>query len=261
MKIETTKRTREEMRKSFAEQMQGLFEGPPEISLIEGGRTAAERQLAAFDVRRYGSRNHVTRGHVSRLSPYIRHGVMTVGEARDAVFQKFGRTGEAIYKFVFELAWHQFWQEVYKNEGDRIYEDLEAPKFERPIWSFELPEDIESARTGLVCMDESLRELFETGYLHNHARMWFAAWFVHHRKIHWSVGERLFFKHLLDGNPPSNALSWQWVASTFAAKPYYFNKGNVEKFTDGEWCSRCTAECPFDKSYEELADELFGRRF
>lgn len=261
MKIETTKRTRAEMRKCFAEQMQGLFEGPPEISPIEGGGTAAEKQLAEFDVRRYGSRNHVTRGHVSHLSPYLRHGVLTLREARDAVFQRYGRVGEAIYKFVFELAWHQFWQEVYKIEGDRIYEDMEEYKFDPVEWSFELPEDVEKAQTGLVCMDESLRELYETGYLHNHARMWFASWLVHHRKVHWSVGERLFFKHLLDGNPPPNALSWQWIASTFATKPYSFNKQNVEKYTDGEWCKRCTAKCPFDKSYEELADELFGRRF
>ncbi len=257
MKLDSTKRSREAMRADFAEKMQGFYEGEPEMSPFEGGFTAAEKQLAKFDARRYGSRNHVTRGHVSRLSPYIRHGVLTLREARDAIFQKFGRVGESVYKFVFELAWHQFWQEVYRVEGDRIYEDLEEYKFEAGTWSFELPEGVETAATGLVCMDEPLRELYETGYMHNHARMWFAAWLIHHQKVHWSVGERLFFKHLLDGNPPPNALSWQWVASTFGAKPYYFNKQNVEKYTDGEWCRRCTADCPFNSSYEDLSKILF----
>lgn len=263
MKLDATRRARDEMRAYLAEALAGCYEGEPTISPIEGGRTAAERRLNDFDARRYASRNHVTRGHVSRLSPYIRHGVLTLREVRDAVFARFGRAGESIYKFVFELAWRQFWQEVYAELGDEIYADIEDYKFPPPPWADAPPEDVARAETGLVCMDESLRELYATGYMHNHARMWVAAYLVHHRKVHWTVGERLFFAHLLDGDPPPNALSWQWVASTFSSKPYYFNRQNIEKYTDGEWCRRCTAKCPFDRTYDELAVELFGeqRRF
>ncbi len=260
MKLDATRRSREAMRTYLAAALDGCYIGEPTISPIEGGRTAAEVQLAAFDARRYASRNHVTRGHVSRLSPYIRHGVLTLREVRDAIFARFGRVGESIYKFVFELAWHQFWQEVYAALGDAIYADIEDYKFSPPAWEMTLPEDVARAATGLVCMDETLRELYTTGYLHNHARMWFAAYLIHHRKVHWSVGERLFFAHLLDGNPPPNALSWQWVASTFASKPYYFNRQNIEKYTDGVWCRKCTADCPFNRTYDELAETLFERQ-
>lgn len=194
MKLDTTRRSREAMRTYLAAALDGCYIGEPTISPIEGGRTAAERQLAAFDARRYASRNHVTRGHVSRLSPYIRHGVLTLREVRDAIFARFGRSGESIYKFVFELAWHQFWQEVYAALGDGIYADIEDYKFSPPVWEMTLPEDVARAETGLVCMDETLRELYTTGYLHNHARMWFAAYLIHHRKVHWSVGERLFLR-------------------------------------------------------------------
>ncbi|MDW8217906.1 MAG: hypothetical protein RML57_09970 [Acidobacteriota bacterium] len=150
MKLDATRRPRADMQAYLAAALAGCYEGEPTISPIEGGRTAAERQLNRFDARRYGSRNHVTRGHVSRLSPYIRHGVLTLREVRDTVFARFGRAGESIYKFVFELAWHQFWQEVYAELGDGIYTDIEDYKFSPPVWRETLPEDIARAETGLV---------------------------------------------------------------------------------------------------------------
>jgi deoxyribodipyrimidine photo-lyase len=260
MKLDAVKRSREEMRAHLAAALRGLYDGAAAVSPIEGGAEAARQRLENFDARRYDSRNHVTRGQVSRLSPYIRHGVVTLREARDFVFRKFGRAGKAVYTFVFELAWRQYWHEIYKVVGDGVHADREAYKFAPPNYAGELPADIENAATGLVCMDESLRELYETGSMHNHARMWVAAYVIHHRHIHWSVGERLFFKHLLDGDAPPNALSWQWVASTFATKPYYFNRQNIEKYTDGAWCARCAAPCPFAKSYEHLAADLFPDR-
>jgi deoxyribodipyrimidine photo-lyase len=63
--------------------------------------------------------------------------------------------------------------------------------------------------------------------------MWVAAFVVHFRRIRWQAGAAWFLEHLLDGDPASNNLSWQWVASTFSSKPYYFNRDNLEQFTDG----------------------------
>ena len=107
-------------------------------------------------------------------------------------------------------------------------------------------------------MDESVRELVETGYMHNHARMWFASFVIHFRKLGWKAGERFFYRHLLDGDPASNALSWQWVASTFSHRPYLFNRENVQENGGKKWCERCEANCPFAATYPELERRLFA---
>ena len=115
-------------------------------------------------------------------------------------------------------------------------------------------------RTGLACMDAFARELHDTGYLHNHARMWLAAYVVHFRRIRWQAGARWFLRHPLDGDLASNNLSWQWVASTFSHKPYFFNRENLDKYTAGRYCRICPAAaqgCPFDASYEALEKRLF----
>jgi deoxyribodipyrimidine photo-lyase len=103
-----------------------------------------------------------------------------------------------------------------------------------------------------------------TGWLHNHARMWLASYVVHWRRVRWQAGARWFLRHLLDGDPASNNLSWQWVASSFSHKPYIFNRANLERFSGGRFCGDCpragregTAGCPFEASYEELQERLF----
>jgi deoxyribodipyrimidine photo-lyase len=123
----------------------------------------------------------------------------------------------------------------------------------------ELPAEVEQGQTGLACMDSFVMGLKEAGYLHNHARMWFAAYVVHYRKVQWQAGARFFLTHLVDGDPASNNLSWQWVASTFATKPYIFNRENLERYTEGRYCNSCArrGNCPFDKDYETLSEELF----
>jgi deoxyribodipyrimidine photo-lyase len=95
------------------------------------------------------------------------------------------------------------------------------------------------------------------GYVHNHARMWFAAYIVHWLKVDWREAADWFESHLLDGDKASNHLSWQWVASLFGSKPYYFNKENLSRFTGDKYCSNCKVNCPFDASYEQLKDQLF----
>ena len=123
-----------------------------------------------------------------------------------------------------------------------------------------LPADLGAGRTGLACMDGFIAELHATGWLHNHARLWLAAYLVHWRRIRWQVGAAWFLRHLLDGDPASNNLSWQWVASSFSHKPYIFNRANLERYSGGRYCASCAlaaAGCPFEASYEELQARLF----
>ena len=75
--------------------------------------------------------------------------------------------------------------------------------------------------------------------MHNHARMWFASYLIHWRACT-GPGAAFFLEHLLDADPASNNLSWQWVASAFSHKPYFFNRENLERYT-GAHCAGCVA--------------------
>lgn len=113
----------------------------------------------------------------------------------------------------------------------------------------EVPDDIRRARTGIPVIDQAVRTLYATGYLHNHARLWLASYVVHLRKAHWRAGADWMIAHLLDGDLASNHLSWQWVAGTGSHKPYLFNASNVARYAPPGWHSAGTA---IDASYEAL---------
>jgi deoxyribodipyrimidine photo-lyase len=232
------------------------------------GRRAAEQRLAAIDPARYGaSRNHLD-GSVTGLSPYIRHGVLTLAEVRDAVFTRLARLEtpsqrrRAGERLIAELGWRDYWQRLGRQLGEGIWHDREPLRTGHPPASYapELPSDIATAATGLACIDAFAVDLQQTGWLHNHARMWLAAYVVHWRRVRWQAGARWFLEHLLDGDPSSNNLSWQWVASSFSHKPYIFNRDNLERYGAGRHCSTCPLNrrgCPFEASYEELHQRLF----
>ena len=219
-----------------------------------GGRAAGLERLALLDPVAYDRSRNYLDGSVTRLSPYIRHGCVTLGEARARALAVV--PAAKAYKFVFELAWRDFWRRVWKSTGPAIRKDMERPKVR--LGHAPLPEDIRTGRTGLACMDATVKELHATGYVHNHARMWFAAYCVHFRKLSWRNCADWFQGQLIDGDLASNHLSWQWVASTFGAKPYIFNKENVAKYSGNRWCPGCTANCPFNDSYPGLSHKLFG---
>jgi len=186
--------------------------------------------------------------------------VLGLAEVRDAAVAAFGRS--ATYKFVFELAWRDYYVRIHALAGDAVWNDLEPYKTGENAASYarEMPADIAGAATGAACIDGFVRELVETGYLHNHARMWFASYLVHWRRVRWQAGAAFFLRFLLDGDAASNNLSWQWVASTFAHKPYVFNRENLERYTRGAYCAVCPLAqrgCPFESSYGQLSARLF----
>jgi deoxyribodipyrimidine photo-lyase len=231
------------------------------VSPILGGRQAAEDTLAAMDPAAYARSRNYLDGAVTRLSPYLRHGVLSMAEVRDAARTGTGRNPG---KLVQELGWRDYYQRVYAQIGDDIWTDREAYKtgFTAAEYADELPPEIPAGETGLACMDAFSRELAETGYLHNHARMWVAGYVVHWRRVKWQAGAHWFLQHLLDGDPASNNLSWQWVASTFSHKPYFYNRENVEKFTAGRYCRDCPlyGACAFEGSYPALEKQLFPQK-
>lgn len=173
-------------------------------------------------------RNHVKTGHpsVSRLSPAIRHRLITEDEVASAVLRahSFGR----VEKFVQEIYWRRYWKswlalrpEVWSSYLESLAEMEDDPRVRR----------IEESGSGNTVIDHFSNELVTTGYLHNHARMWFAAWWIHEARLPWQAGAAFFFRHLLDGDPASNTLSWRWVAGLQTpGKTYLARRANLEKY-------------------------------
>lgn len=232
------------------------------IPETRGGRAAAEAALARVKPTSYAASRNFLDGAVTQLSAYLRHGVLSLAEVRDAALRAVPDPQQAA-KFVNELGWRDYFQRVYAAVGDGIWHDREPSTAGEPpdAYTTDLPDDVAAGRTGLACMDAFSRELVATGYLHNHARMWLAAYLVHWRRVAWQAGARWFLQHLLDGDPASNNLSWQWVAGTFSHKPYSFNRENLERYSAGAYCRDCPlrTRCPFDASYEVLTARLFPR--
>jgi deoxyribodipyrimidine photo-lyase len=242
---------------SFAAALAGCFLGDAKPGPLRGGRTAALHAFNSYDPTEYGKTRNFLDAPVSRLSPYLRHGMLGTVEVRDAIRQRFQHEPQIVEEFLRQLAWRDFFEKVLDYYGRGLDEDLEEGKHGVQRVNL-LPGDAATASTGLPCMDGILHDLFDTGYLHNHARLWFAAYWCHFRGLDWKAGAKLFRQYLYDGDIASNSSSWQWVESTFASKPYFMNKDNIDRFSRGRWCSDCTAKCPFDADYDTLQRRLFG---
>ncbi len=204
---------------------------------------ALEALISAIDIRAYEkTRNHLT-GRVTRLSTYLTHGFISI----PALFERLPRLALED-KLAFEFGWREFFHHVWHHAGDGILDDMRAG-LPGVRYQHELPDDVREGRTGLPVIDKAVHTLYETGYLHNHARMWVASYLVHLRKVHWRTGADWMLAHLLDGDLASNHLSWQWVAATFSSKPYLFNAENVARYAPAGWqCERSV----LDTSYEAL---------
>ncbi|MEC8064011.1 MAG: FAD-binding domain-containing protein [Pseudomonadota bacterium] len=227
------------------------------VSTKLGGIHAAKEQLHAAHIKDYArSRNHLD-GAVTQLSPYIRHGVLSLESVRRWALAQY--PGKEIEKFLQELTWRHFWQAHYYKLGNNIWQDQEPYKtgWYAKDYCPTLPADIRDGSTGVAVIDHFAHTLVRDGYLHNHARMYLAAYIIHWRRISWQAGAQWFLEHLLDGDPASNNLSWQWVASTFSHKPYIFNLANVRKYAGNNLDTSSENNQILDASYEKLTQQLF----
>ncbi len=248
-------------RQALGQKLRELFPAAEgELSEIRGGRKAAELALTRLDPSRYRRSRNFLDGAVTGLSPYVRHGVLGLAELKRLVLGRVRDWNEA-EKLISELGWRDYWQRVWLQQGDAIWSELEPLKTGHPPDSYgtELPTDLAEGRTGLACIDGFQQQLLSSGWLHNHGRLWLAAYLVHWRRLRWQLGARWFLQHLLDGDPASNNLSWQWVASSFSQKPYIFNRENLERYARDRYCRSCASanSCPFEGSYESLQAQLF----
>ncbi|OYV28696.1 MAG: deoxyribodipyrimidine photolyase [Thiomonas sp. 20-64-9] len=219
-----------------------------ERDLFEPTPEAAQARLDAVRPADYAcSRNHL-QGSVTRLSPYLTHGFFSLRQVVDQIQSRHGLGLE--HKLLQELGWRAFFQHTWRHDGAAIAHSARAGPLPDAAYAPAVPGDLREARTGLPVIDQAVRTLYATGYLHNHARLWLASYAVHLRKVHWRAGADWMVAHLLDGDLGSNHLSWQWVAGTASSKPYLFNAENVAKFAPAAWHSPGTV---IDTGYDRLA--------
>lgn len=214
---------------------------------------AAQARIAAVRPAAYARTRNAIDGAVSGLSPYITHGLVSLAEVLAGVAARHELAVQ--HKFVFELGWRAYFRHVWQHRGEAILRSLHAGPLPDAAYATALPADIRQGCTGVPAIDQALRTLYDTGLLHNHARMWLASYVVHLRKVHWRSGADWLYGHLLDGDLASNHLSWQWVAGTGSHKPYLFNAENVARYAPAEWHSPGSE---IDASYEAL--ERLARR-
>jgi deoxyribodipyrimidine photo-lyase len=226
---------------------------PLDRPVVPASQDAAERALAAYDVRGYArTRNHLD-GNVSRLSPWISWGTFTLPEVQAAIEARHPVLDRDLAKFLDELGWKAYARAWFGAYGARVFAPIEPYKYPTAAKRRGAPPGALDGTTGLACIDRIVRELLETGYLHNHARMWFAAWWVHVEGYDPRDGEAFFRRHLLDGEPGPNALGWQWVASTFGGKPYLVGIDNMRR----NGLAGCEGT-PLDAPFDELAQRYLG---
>lgn len=213
------------------------------MNVWEVSDEALARLVVNVDLVQYArTRNHVD-GAVSRLSPYLTHGFITVPEVISELRRKTDFPDS--HKFVYELAWREYFHHVWGRLGDGIFEDFRAPPGH--LYRTSISEDILCASTGVKVIDETVKSLYHSGYVHNHARMWLASYMVHFRKIHWLTAADWMYGYLLDGDIPSNHLSWQWVAGTLTGRPYLFNAENVARYAPSLASPGTAIDCAYDE--------------
>jgi deoxyribodipyrimidine photo-lyase len=193
---------------------------------------------------RYAKTRNFLDGAVTYLSPYISRGVISVKQVWEIVQQN-GYTIDESEKFIHELAWREYFQRVWQSLEDDMFEDIRRRY--TGIRHTKMPAALEQGTTGIEAIDEAIRNLYSTGYMHNHLRMYTASIACNIGKAHWQAPSQWMYYHLLDGDLASNTCSWQWVAGTFSSKQYYCNQENINKYA-----GTVQQNTFLDKSYDEL---------
>ncbi|MBX2879555.1 MAG: hypothetical protein KTR32_06460 [Granulosicoccus sp.] len=208
-------------------------------------------RIGAINPRDYDKSRNYLQGSVSWLSPFTTHGICNTQQIAHTLLQN--HDARQCYRFLFELGWREFFHRTWQIHGDAIFDDLQRPQ--SGACYEQLPKAVLHADTRINIIDQCLRELYQSGLMHNHARMWVAAIVCNLAQTHWLGAARWFHYHLLDGDLASNSLSWQWIAGTFSHKRYVANQANIDKYSHseqhGSW---------LDVSYETLNEALNSKQ-
>tara|TARA_B100001758_G_scaffold50625_1_gene41117 strand:+ start:2567 stop:3649 length:1083 start_codon:yes stop_codon:yes gene_type:complete len=203
---------------------------------------------------RYAKNRNFIDGSVSKLSPYISRGVISTKDVYRFLINK-GYTLNSMQKFVQEMIWREFWQIIWQNRD--IDKDLRHDQLD--VRHVGCPHVVCIYNTNIKVFDLAIKELYDTGYMHNHMRMYIASFITNIAKYHWKIPAKWMYYYLLDADWGSNALSWQWVCGTNSQKKYYANQANINKFTKSKQLNTI-----LDQEYSNLpilnVDRLYSKK-
>lgn len=201
-------------------------------------------RLDAIIPERYVKNRNFIDGDVTLLSPYISRGVISTSMVLEHLIKK-GYHLKSIRKFIQELAWRDYWQIRWRHLGEQINHDLRSSQ--KKVNNYQFSTAIKNGKTGINAIDHAIAHFYESGYLHNHLRMYIASLACNIAGSHWLIPAQWMYYHLLDGDWASNALSWQWVVGTNSQKKYFANQENINKY-----CYTQQKNSYLDKTYEAL---------
>ncbi len=219
------------------------LEGPDGVRAggHRGGQAAADAALATLDISGYArSRSTVLPEHrrgASRMSPYIRHGLVSLQDVWDAVADA---PASDRRRYRDELLWQEYARHLYAHTGAGLREPLRfLPTYPTT------PTTQQTWNDDMACTSWVRSQLEDDGWLVNQTRMWWASHWTVRQGRDWREGEDDFFRHLLDGSRAANRLGWQWTVGTGTGKPYGFSRWQVEKRAP-ELCRSCPLrdDCP-----------------
>ncbi|GAB5389092.1 MAG: hypothetical protein Alpg2KO_20600 [Alphaproteobacteria bacterium] len=221
-------------------------------------RAAGLNRLADFlprAGRAYASQRNYDRGpqdrsNVSMLSPWMRHRLIAEEELfAEAALLHGLPAGE---KFLQEVIWRTYWK-GWMELRPQVWDDYKSLLHSTPPTGPDALARAESGQTGIECFDAWAQELIETGWLHNHARMWFASIWIFTLKLDWWRGADFFYRHLVDGDAAVNTLSWRWVAGLQTIGKHYLARAdNIARCTNGRFS-------PAPGDLNEQAEALSGQ--
>ncbi len=209
--------------------------GTSRASAIENLNRFVDQNLFEYSKLRnfdYGPDN---RSNISCLSPYITHGVISELEVIKKSLSKFSFSKNE--KFIQEVLWRTYWK-GWLELRPNVWTDylIELKKIREEFKDNQNYRNAIEGNTNIECFNEWIKELKETNYLHNHARMWFASIWIFTLDLPWQLGAEFFMKHLYDGDAASNTLGWRWVAGIQTqGKNYLASEWNIKKFTNNRF--------------------------
>ncbi|WP_244473742.1 FAD-binding domain-containing protein [Methylobacterium sp. Leaf112] len=194
---------------------------------------------AAYSADRNTDRGLGNGPSTSMLSPYLRRRLITEAEVVAAADRAFGDGGAE--KFVSEVFWRTYFKGHLETHPAAWTDFLAEVGHGHDLLAAEpglrrIHESAIEGRAGIDGFDDWARELVETGWLHNHARMWFASIWIFTLRLPWALGAAFFMRHLVDGDPASNTLSWRWVAGLHTRGKHYVARAeNIRRYTEGRF--------------------------
>jgi len=200
------------------------------------------------------------RTNTSCLSPYVSHGILNENEIIKTSLKQYSYT--KIEKFIQEVLWRTYWKgwlERRPSVWKDFVNDLKYLKVD-----YESDKNLKAAvngNTDIECFNDWVQELKDTGYLHNHTRMWFSSIWIFTLELPWQLGAEFFMRYLKDGDPASNTLSWRWTAGVQTkGKNYVAQEWNIKKFTNGRYnkvkLNENAVPIISDKDYVQINPEL-----